>query len=256
MRFALMIEPQQGLTYEEQLAVARRGRGGRLRDALPVRPLRELSRRDRRADDRRLGRPRRPRPRDDARSGSGALVSPVTFRHARQPSPRSRSTVDEMSGGRVEVGVGAGWHEAEHRRHGFPFPAIGERADDARGDARDPPRPVGRARRLVVHRRALRDRRRAVPPEAGSLPARNGGRPPIIVGARGRRARCGSRLATPTSSTSRPRARRSPTQKYAALDATPARRGPRPVVDHPLRDGRRADRAGRRRGPRPGAATC
>ena len=39
------------------------------------------------------------------------------------------ATVDEMSGGRVELGVGAGWHEDEHRRHGFPFPEIAERAE-------------------------------------------------------------------------------------------------------------------------------
>ena len=74
--------------------------------------------------------------------GLGTLVSPVTFRTPGNLA-KVAITVDEMSGGRVEVGVGAGWHEAEHRRHGFPFPEIGERADDARGDARDPPRPVG-----------------------------------------------------------------------------------------------------------------
>ena len=39
------------------------------------------------------------------------------------------TTVDEMSGGRVEVGVGAGWHELEHRQLGLPFPPIKERAD-------------------------------------------------------------------------------------------------------------------------------
>jgi alkanesulfonate monooxygenase SsuD/methylene tetrahydromethanopterin reductase-like flavin-dependent oxidoreductase (luciferase family) len=40
------------------------------------------------------------------------------------------TTVDHMSDGRIEVGLGAGWHEAEHRRHGLPFPPIKERADD------------------------------------------------------------------------------------------------------------------------------
>jgi F420-dependent oxidoreductase-like protein len=52
----------------------------------------------------------------------GALVSPATFRH---PSVLARSvvTVDHISGGRAELGLGAGWHEGEHRAHGFEFPA-------------------------------------------------------------------------------------------------------------------------------------
>ena len=51
----------------------------------------------------------------------GALVSPVTFRH---PGSFAKvvTTVDEMSGGRVEVGVGAGWNEAEHRQLGLDVP--------------------------------------------------------------------------------------------------------------------------------------
>jgi F420-dependent oxidoreductase-like protein len=51
----------------------------------------------------------------------GTLVSPATFRH---PSVLAKSvvTVDHVSGGRVELGLGAGWHEAEHRSYGFEFP--------------------------------------------------------------------------------------------------------------------------------------
>jgi F420-dependent oxidoreductase-like protein len=58
----------------------------------------------------------------------GTLVSPTTFRH---PSVLAKSavTADHISGGRVEVGMGAGWNEAEHRRYGFPFPALRERMD-------------------------------------------------------------------------------------------------------------------------------
>src|SRR6185312_11144983 len=50
----------------------------------------------------------------------GTLVSPATFRH---PSLLAKSavTVDHISGGRVELGMGAGWFEAEHRAYGFPF---------------------------------------------------------------------------------------------------------------------------------------
>ncbi len=57
----------------------------------------------------------------------GALVSPVTFRH---PSVLAKSvvTTDHISGGgRIELGMGTGWLEAEHSAYGFPFPPTGER---------------------------------------------------------------------------------------------------------------------------------
>jgi F420-dependent oxidoreductase-like protein len=56
----------------------------------------------------------------------GTLVSPVTFRH---PSLTAKSvvTVDHISGGRVELGLGAGWLESEHRMYGFPFPETSAR---------------------------------------------------------------------------------------------------------------------------------
>ena len=54
------------------------------------------------------------------------MVSPVTFRH---PSVLAASvvTADHASGGRVELGIGAGWFEEEHRAFGFAFPPTGER---------------------------------------------------------------------------------------------------------------------------------
>src|SRR3954465_1387078 len=56
----------------------------------------------------------------------GTLVSPATFRH---PSvlAKSATTADHISGGRIELGIGTGWLEAEHRAYGFPFPPIGTR---------------------------------------------------------------------------------------------------------------------------------
>jgi alkanesulfonate monooxygenase SsuD/methylene tetrahydromethanopterin reductase-like flavin-dependent oxidoreductase (luciferase family) len=56
------------------------------------------------------------------------LVSPVTFRHPGN-FVKVVTTVDHMSGGRIEVGVGAGWNEADHLPLGLAFPEIGERAD-------------------------------------------------------------------------------------------------------------------------------
>jgi alkanesulfonate monooxygenase SsuD/methylene tetrahydromethanopterin reductase-like flavin-dependent oxidoreductase (luciferase family) len=66
--------------------------------------------------------------RETQRIGLGVLVSPVTFRH---PGTFAKvvTTVDEMSGGRIEVGVGAGWNEIEHRQLGLAFPPINKRAD-------------------------------------------------------------------------------------------------------------------------------
>ncbi|HET7489057.1 MAG TPA: TIGR03560 family F420-dependent LLM class oxidoreductase [Acidimicrobiales bacterium] len=56
----------------------------------------------------------------------GALVTGVTYRH---PSILATevATVDNVSGGRVELGIGAAWYEAEHRQLGIPFPPTGER---------------------------------------------------------------------------------------------------------------------------------
>jgi F420-dependent oxidoreductase-like protein len=58
----------------------------------------------------------------------GTLVSPTTFRH---PSVLAKLvvTADHISGGRVELGIGTGWWEAEHRSYGFPYPPLNTRMD-------------------------------------------------------------------------------------------------------------------------------
>jgi F420-dependent oxidoreductase-like protein len=58
----------------------------------------------------------------------GTLVSPVTFRH---PSTLAKlaTAADHISGGRVDLGLGAGWHEPEHTAYGFDFPPLGERME-------------------------------------------------------------------------------------------------------------------------------
>ena len=58
----------------------------------------------------------------------GSMVSPVTFRHPAELA-KSVVTADHASRGRVELGMGAGWFEREHRAFGFPFPATRERMD-------------------------------------------------------------------------------------------------------------------------------
>ena len=64
--------------------------------------------------------------RDTSHIRLGTLVSPVTFR---LPGPLAISVaqVDQMSGGRVELGLGTGWFEEEHLAYGIPFPPVGER---------------------------------------------------------------------------------------------------------------------------------
>ena len=124
--FRIFIEPQQGTTYEAQLAVAQRaeslGFGAFFRSDhyLKMGNVSGL-----------------PGPTDSwvtlaglARETStirlGTLVSSATFRF---PGPLAISVaqVDRMSGGRVELGLGAGWYEAEHSAHAIPFPPLGER---------------------------------------------------------------------------------------------------------------------------------
>jgi F420-dependent oxidoreductase-like protein len=66
--------------------------------------------------------------RETSRIRLGTLVTSATFRH---PGPLAIAVaqVDQMSGGRVELGLGAGWFEAEHRAYGLAFPPVGERFD-------------------------------------------------------------------------------------------------------------------------------
>jgi alkanesulfonate monooxygenase SsuD/methylene tetrahydromethanopterin reductase-like flavin-dependent oxidoreductase (luciferase family) len=127
MRFALMIEAQQGLSYEDQLAIARRAEAA---------GFEALFRSDHYASF--PGDSDQPTTdawailaglaRETTTIHLGTLVSPVTFRHPGN-FVKLVTTVDQMSGGRIEVGVGAGWNEADHLPHGLPFPPIKERAD-------------------------------------------------------------------------------------------------------------------------------
>ncbi len=128
MELRIFTEPQQGATYEDLLAVARSaeslGFGAFFRsdhylvmgehDGLPGPTdawvtLAGLAR-------------------DTSTIRLGTLVTAATFR---LPGPLAISVaqVDQMSGGRVELGLGTGWFEEEHAAYGIPFPPLRERFD-------------------------------------------------------------------------------------------------------------------------------
>ena len=87
----------------------------------------------------------------------GTLVSPVTFRPAAVLA-KLALTADHVSGGRIDVGMGTGWWQAEHEAYGFPFPSIGARMDELERQleavtgfwARTRPAPVQRPRPRIV----------------------------------------------------------------------------------------------------------
>jgi F420-dependent oxidoreductase-like protein len=123
----IFTEPQMGATYDDLLAVARRTEETGF-DAF-FRSDHYLT----------MGGDGLPGPtdawvtlaglaRDTSRIRLGTLMTAGTFR---LPGPLAISVaqVDQMSGGRVELGIGAGWFEAEHTAYGIPFPALGERFD-------------------------------------------------------------------------------------------------------------------------------
>jgi F420-dependent oxidoreductase-like protein len=123
----VMLEGQEGASYEDILRVARTseklGFGGIFRSDhwLPIMADRQVDATDAWATLAGLAR-------DTTRIRFGPLVSPMTFRH---PSELAKvaATVDQMSSGRLEVGFGAGWYEAEHTTYGLPFPPLKERFD-------------------------------------------------------------------------------------------------------------------------------
>jgi alkanesulfonate monooxygenase len=180
VRYALMLEPQQGLSYDLQAQLAQTAEevgfeaffrsdhyqsfpgasGLPTTDAWAV--LAGLAR-------------------DTTRIHLGALVSPVTFR---LPGNFAKvvTTVHEMSGGRVEVGLGAGWNDDEHRQYAFPFPPIEDRADMLEeqlqiliGLWEQPDGWSFYGRHYILEGALFAPRPQAV-----------GGRPPVIVGGAGR----------------------------------------------------------------------
>ncbi|MFI5258295.1 MAG: TIGR03560 family F420-dependent LLM class oxidoreductase [Candidatus Limnocylindrales bacterium] len=125
MRFAFMVDPQEGLPYARMLELAQAAEGAGF-DAF-VRSDHWLSLQgDWSAPATDAWTTLAGLARETARIRLGTMVSPVTFRLPIALA-KAVATVDEMSGGRVDLGIGAGWYEPEHDRFGIPYPPIGER---------------------------------------------------------------------------------------------------------------------------------
>lgn len=124
MKYSLMTEPHMGGTYDQQLEAARWAEQSGLvsfarcdhylsnRDPVPdaTDAFAVLAGLARETDDIRLC----------------VLVSPITFRHPAVIA-KNAATIDQMSEGRFDLGVGTGWMEHEHDAFGIPFPDSSER---------------------------------------------------------------------------------------------------------------------------------
>ena len=106
--------------------------------------------------------------RETSRIRLGTLMTSATFRH---PGPLAVTVaqVDAMSGGRVELGLGAGWFALDHSAYGIPFPPPAERFERMEEQLRIDHRPLGHAARraLLVRGPPLPSDRLARPAEAG-----------------------------------------------------------------------------------------
>ncbi|HZO34617.1 MAG TPA: LLM class flavin-dependent oxidoreductase [Gaiellaceae bacterium] len=165
MRVCLMIEGQEGVAWEQWLALAQAAEAAGLEGLFRSDHYRSIVRGE-------------PAGSLDAwavlaalaacteRLRLGTMVSPVTFRPAAVLA-KNAVTVDHISGGRLELGIGAGWYEAEHESYGFAFPPQRERLDEL-------------DRQLAEITRQLTEAD-DVFPKPVQLP-----RPPIIVGGRAR----------------------------------------------------------------------
>jgi F420-dependent oxidoreductase-like protein len=118
MRVALMIEGQEGVTWEDWLRLARLAEDTGFEGVFRSDHYTAIIRPDADAHD--AWATLAGLAAVTSRIRLGTMVSPATFRH---PSVLARMavTVDHISGGRVEVGMGSGWYEREHLAHGFPF---------------------------------------------------------------------------------------------------------------------------------------
>ncbi|MBQ1072048.1 LLM class F420-dependent oxidoreductase [Micromonospora sp. C31] len=128
MRVTVFTEPHRGASYDDQLRFARLAEDGGFEGFLRADHYQAMG-----------DEPALPGPtdawltlaalaRETSRIRLGTLVTSATFR---LPGPLAVmvAQVDQMSGGRVELGIGAGWYEREHTSYGIPFPGVGERFD-------------------------------------------------------------------------------------------------------------------------------
>ncbi|WP_026919801.1 LLM class F420-dependent oxidoreductase [Gordonia shandongensis] len=127
MDLRIFTEPQQGATYDDLLRVARATED--LGYSAFFRSDHYLA----------MNTDGRPGPTDawltlaalavqTSRIRLGTLVTSATFRHPGQLAIQV-AQVDQMSGGRVDLGLGAGWYAEEHAANSIPFPPLGERFD-------------------------------------------------------------------------------------------------------------------------------
>jgi len=119
VRICLMIEGQEGVTWEQWLALAQATEGAGLEGLFRSDHYRSIVRGEPAGSLDAWATLAALAARTD-RIRLGTMVSPVTFRHA-SVLAKNAVTVDHVSGGRVELGIGAGWYEAEHESYGFPF---------------------------------------------------------------------------------------------------------------------------------------
>lgn len=128
MRVALMVEGQEDVSWEQWLALARAAEAANLEGLFRSDHYRSIVRGD-------------PAGSLDAwatlaglaaattKLRLGTMVSPVTFRRV-SVLAKLVTTVDHISNGRVELGIGAGWFESEHEAYGFRFGTTKERLDE------------------------------------------------------------------------------------------------------------------------------
>jgi F420-dependent oxidoreductase-like protein len=118
MRVCLMIEGQEGVTWDDWVRLARLAEEHGLEGLFRSDHYTAIIRPDAAAHDAWATLAGLAAVTERIRLGT--MVSPATFRH---PSVLARMavTVDHISGGRVDVGMGSGWYEREHVAHGFPF---------------------------------------------------------------------------------------------------------------------------------------
>lgn len=128
MDFRIFIEPQQGATYSAVAHLARRAEGLGFEGFFTSDHYLKMGESDGLPGPLDAWTTLAGLSRDTSTMRLGTLVTPVTFRHPLVLAIQV-AQVDHMSDGRVELGLGAGWYEAEHLAHGIPFPPLGERFD-------------------------------------------------------------------------------------------------------------------------------